>query len=211
MFATFHCIAKRASTIRRIHPAGTALLARPGCPILQAAEASPFSPSRTAMGTVRLGSRKQASGSSGIRSLAEAPRVSAASRPERRSRGAAPPAIAGGSVRLIQPRQRRHDGFGLLDDDHVPGGGNRDELGAGDSAAKCFAVRPAKNTYPRACVMDRWPSMASPQRFSATARLSSEASGPAMSRGGEKTVKREPATSSRAQICLVSRVGSRYV
>jgi hypothetical protein len=27
MFATFHCIAKRASTIRRIHPAGTALLA----------------------------------------------------------------------------------------------------------------------------------------------------------------------------------------
>src|ERR1700730_14918597 len=34
MFATFHCIAKRASTIRRIHPAGTALLARPGCPTL---------------------------------------------------------------------------------------------------------------------------------------------------------------------------------
>ena len=29
MFATFHCIAKRASTIRRIHPARTALLARP--------------------------------------------------------------------------------------------------------------------------------------------------------------------------------------
>jgi len=40
MFATFHCIAKRASTIRRIHPAGIALLARAGCPILQAAEAS---------------------------------------------------------------------------------------------------------------------------------------------------------------------------
>src|SRR6516162_774565 len=34
MFATFHHIAKRASTIRRIHPAGTALLARPGCPTL---------------------------------------------------------------------------------------------------------------------------------------------------------------------------------
>src|SRR5207248_10540504 len=34
MFATLHCIAKRASTIRRIHPAGTALLARPGCPTL---------------------------------------------------------------------------------------------------------------------------------------------------------------------------------
>jgi hypothetical protein len=34
MFATFHCIAKRASTIRRIHPAGTALLARPGGPTL---------------------------------------------------------------------------------------------------------------------------------------------------------------------------------
>jgi hypothetical protein len=34
MFATFHCIAKRVSTIRRIHPAGTALLARPGCPTL---------------------------------------------------------------------------------------------------------------------------------------------------------------------------------
>src|SRR6516225_6580986 len=34
MFATFHCIAKRASTIRRIHPAGAALLARPGCPTL---------------------------------------------------------------------------------------------------------------------------------------------------------------------------------
>jgi hypothetical protein len=32
MFATFHCIAKRASTICRIHPAGTALLAVPGCP-----------------------------------------------------------------------------------------------------------------------------------------------------------------------------------
>ena len=32
MFVTFHRIAKRASTIRRIHPAGTALLARPGCP-----------------------------------------------------------------------------------------------------------------------------------------------------------------------------------
>ena len=36
---------------------------------------APFSPSRTAMGTVRLGSPKQASGSSGIQSLAEAPRV----------------------------------------------------------------------------------------------------------------------------------------
>jgi hypothetical protein len=35
----------------------------------------PFSPSRTATGTVRLGSRKQASGSSGIQSLAEAARV----------------------------------------------------------------------------------------------------------------------------------------
>src|SRR6516162_4802726 len=34
MFATFHCIVKRASTIRRIHPAGTALLARPECPTL---------------------------------------------------------------------------------------------------------------------------------------------------------------------------------
>ena len=34
MFATFHCIAKRASTIRRIHPAGTALLAGPRCPTL---------------------------------------------------------------------------------------------------------------------------------------------------------------------------------
>src|SRR5439155_3710063 len=34
MFATLHCITKRASTIRRIHPAGTALLARPGCPTL---------------------------------------------------------------------------------------------------------------------------------------------------------------------------------
>src|SRR5207248_3958814 len=34
MFATFHCIVKRASTKRRIHPAGTALLARPGCPTL---------------------------------------------------------------------------------------------------------------------------------------------------------------------------------
>ena len=34
MFATFHCIAKRASRIRRVHPAGTALLARPGCPTL---------------------------------------------------------------------------------------------------------------------------------------------------------------------------------
>jgi len=34
MFATSHCIAKRASTIRRIHPAGTALLALPGCPTL---------------------------------------------------------------------------------------------------------------------------------------------------------------------------------
>src|SRR6516162_5470867 len=65
---------------------------------------------------------------------------SAASQPERRGRGAAPPAIAGGSARLIQSRQRRHDGLGLLDDDHVPGGGNRDELGAGDSAAKCFAI-----------------------------------------------------------------------
>src|SRR6201993_1206562 len=32
MFATFHCIAKRPSTIRRIHRAGTALLARSGCP-----------------------------------------------------------------------------------------------------------------------------------------------------------------------------------
>src|ERR1700720_3517972 len=64
---------------------------------------------------------------------------SAASRPERRSRGAAPPAIAGGGACLIQPRQRRHDGLGLLDDDHVPGGGNRDELGAGDSAARVKA------------------------------------------------------------------------
>ena len=36
MFAIFHCIAKRASTIRRIHAAGTALLARPGCPTLTA-------------------------------------------------------------------------------------------------------------------------------------------------------------------------------
>jgi hypothetical protein len=36
---------------------------------------APFSPSRTAMGTVRLGSPKQASGSRGIQSLAEAPRV----------------------------------------------------------------------------------------------------------------------------------------
>src|SRR5438105_1035656 len=34
MFATLHCITKRASTIRRIHPAGAALLARPGCPTL---------------------------------------------------------------------------------------------------------------------------------------------------------------------------------
>src|ERR1019366_8450753 len=34
MVPTFHCIAKRASTIRRIHPAGTALLARPGYPTL---------------------------------------------------------------------------------------------------------------------------------------------------------------------------------
>jgi len=32
MFATFHCIRKRAPTIRRIHPAGTALLAWPECP-----------------------------------------------------------------------------------------------------------------------------------------------------------------------------------
>src|SRR6266481_970098 len=40
MFATFHCIAKRASTIRRTHPAGTALLARPGCPTLTGCEAS---------------------------------------------------------------------------------------------------------------------------------------------------------------------------
>jgi hypothetical protein len=38
------------------------------------------------------------------------------------------------SARLIQPRQRRHDRLGLLDDDHVPGGGNHDELGAGDAA-----------------------------------------------------------------------------
>ena len=30
IFATFHRIAERAPTIRRIHPAGTALLARPG-------------------------------------------------------------------------------------------------------------------------------------------------------------------------------------
>jgi len=36
---------------------------------------APFSPSRTAMGTVRLGSPKQTSGSGGIQSLAEAPRV----------------------------------------------------------------------------------------------------------------------------------------
>jgi len=43
MFATFHCIAKRASTIRRIHPAGTALLARPGCPTLKL-QASAFGP-----------------------------------------------------------------------------------------------------------------------------------------------------------------------
>jgi Bacterial extracellular solute-binding protein, family 7 len=34
MFATFHCIAKRASTIRRIYPAGTASLGRPVCPTL---------------------------------------------------------------------------------------------------------------------------------------------------------------------------------
>jgi hypothetical protein len=34
MFVTFHCIAQRASTIRRIHPAGTALLARPRCPTI---------------------------------------------------------------------------------------------------------------------------------------------------------------------------------
>src|SRR6516165_5085558 len=34
MFATFHWIAKRASTIRRIYPAGIALSARSGCPTL---------------------------------------------------------------------------------------------------------------------------------------------------------------------------------
>jgi hypothetical protein len=34
MFAPFHCIAKRASTIRPIQPAGTALLARPGIRII---------------------------------------------------------------------------------------------------------------------------------------------------------------------------------
>jgi hypothetical protein len=40
MFATFHCIAKRASTIRRIHPAGTALLAGLRVRPEQTAEAS---------------------------------------------------------------------------------------------------------------------------------------------------------------------------
>src|SRR5689334_15926691 len=34
MFATFHCIATLASTIPRMHPVGTALLARLGCPTL---------------------------------------------------------------------------------------------------------------------------------------------------------------------------------
>jgi hypothetical protein len=43
MFATFHCIAKRSSTIRRIHPAGTALLARPGCPTLTGCGRTPKS------------------------------------------------------------------------------------------------------------------------------------------------------------------------
>jgi hypothetical protein len=43
MFVTFHCIAKRASPIRRIHPAGTVLLARPGCPTLTGCGRTPKS------------------------------------------------------------------------------------------------------------------------------------------------------------------------
>ena len=54
--------------------------------------------------------------------------------------GAAIDADAAPRACLIQARQRRHDGFGLLDDDHLPGGGNHDELGAGNAAAKCFAI-----------------------------------------------------------------------
>ena len=43
MFTTFHCIAKRASKIRRTHSAGTALLARPGCPTLTGCGRTPKS------------------------------------------------------------------------------------------------------------------------------------------------------------------------
>jgi hypothetical protein len=45
MFVTFHGIAKRASTIRRIHPEGTALLARLGADLnrLRKLEASDLS------------------------------------------------------------------------------------------------------------------------------------------------------------------------
>src|SRR5438270_8577717 len=94
MFATLHCITKRASTIRRIHPAGTALLAQ----VIDdrfVLVGDVGDRSRQGEDDMEIGHRQQFSSAVGAKRLPD----QSGARPDRRGAGALP--------RLTRLRHRR--------------------------------------------------------------------------------------------------------